>query len=589
LLRPPDPLSTGGAGRITRTDRVVVGTLAVILLALAVVVGASSPAVVPSSSTAGAVSPSPTGSGDILHAYREGILGRPESISPLTARTRVDRQLVGLIFSGLVANGPNDTLVPGLATSWSSDRKGRTWTFHLRDATWHDGTPVTAADVVFTVHTLQDPGYTGPANGSWKDVTAIAVDPHTVRFQLATPLGGFLQAATQPIAPAHLLQDVPVDRLADDPFGQAPVGSGPYRLVSLDHDGAILEPTSASAPGPEIGSQLPSPVPTPTPEGNGSEPLPGIEFAFFDDAAALAQAYESGAVDGADGLTAADATRLAASPGSRLLRYPTTTLTAVFFNVRSGHTMFRDSRVRKALLQAIDRKTIASGPFGGGAVVADSLIPPTSWAFDPASSPVVAYSRGQAARGLKAAGWKQASGKWLMPGGKKPVAFEVIGPDATTNASTAGAVDEIARDWSALGLRVTDVGLDPTTLVGDRIEAGKFDVVVVDINIGLDPDLYPILASTQKRSGGLNVGGIQSPILDERLVAAREPGSMTKRLAAYKKLQQTLAAGLFVLPICFRDELVVVRDTLTGPAIRTLSDGSERFFDVLTWRLAIGR
>jgi cationic peptide transport system substrate-binding protein len=276
-------------------------------------------------------------------------------------------------------------------------------------------------------------------------------------------------------------------------------------------------------------------------------------------------------------------------PGSRLLRYPTTTLTAVFFNVRSGHTLFRDPRVRKALLQAINRRAIVDGPYEGAAERADSLIPSTSWAFDPASSPPVAYSRPQAARTFRSADWKQSGGKWRAPGSQKPVAFEVLGPDAATNSSTAGAVDQIVRDWSALGLGATAVGLDPNALVVDRIETAKFDVVVVDINIGLDPDLYPILASTQKRSGGLNIGGIQSPSLDEQLIAARQPGTMAQRLAAYKTLQKTLAAGQFVLPICFRDELVVVRDTLAGPAIRTISDGSERFWDVLTWRLAIGR
>ena len=101
-------------------------------------------------------------------------------------------------------------IVPDLAARWSVDEKGKVWTFELRDdARWHDGEPVTADDVVFTIETLQDPDYTGPGATSWSEVTVRAVSPTVVTFTLKTPLGGFLQAATQPIAPAHLLEEVP--------------------------------------------------------------------------------------------------------------------------------------------------------------------------------------------------------------------------------------------------------------------------------------------------------------------------------------------------------------------------------------------
>jgi ABC-type oligopeptide transport system substrate-binding subunit len=88
---------------------------------------------------------------------------------------------------------------------------------------------------------------TRAGSGNWSEVTATVVDARTVRFDLATPLGGFLELATQPIAPAHLLRDVPVDGLADDPFGRAPVGSGPFVLTELDDSHAVLEPRPRSS------------------------------------------------------------------------------------------------------------------------------------------------------------------------------------------------------------------------------------------------------------------------------------------------------------------------------------------------------
>ena len=67
-------------------------------------------------------------------------------------------------------------------------------------------------------------------------------------FTLKTPLGGFLQAATQPIAPAHILAGIPVDQLADRPFGRQPIGSGPFAVASLSNDTAELIPAGTILP-----------------------------------------------------------------------------------------------------------------------------------------------------------------------------------------------------------------------------------------------------------------------------------------------------------------------------------------------------
>src|SRR5205823_4994533 len=148
------------------------------------------------------------------------------------------------VFRGLVRLGPSQTIVGDLASSWDTDPSGSAWTFHLRPGLrWQDGEPLTADDVVFTIKTLSDPSYVGPGAASFREVTAVAVDPRTVTLRLRTALGGFLQAATQPIAPVHLLGDVPVASLSSDPFGMHPVGSGPFRLVVLDGRRAFLDPS----------------------------------------------------------------------------------------------------------------------------------------------------------------------------------------------------------------------------------------------------------------------------------------------------------------------------------------------------------
>ena len=72
-------------------------------------------------------------------------------------------------------------------------------------------------------------------------------------------------------------------------------------------------------------------------------------------------------------------------------------------------------------------------------------------------------------------------------------------------------------------------------------------------------------------------------------MAARGPGTDEVRKAAYSRLQKALAADRYLLPLAFADESIVVRDTVIGPSLRQVADPADRFWDVLTWRLAAGR
>ena len=581
---------------MTRTDRFIVGTLVAMLVLIATIIGlpAPLPAAGPSPSDGSAPSiPGPIES----RPYREGMVGHPISISPLTARNQADRDLVALIFSGLVRNGPDGSIVPDLAGSWTVDPTGAIWTFELRpEARWQDGAPVTAEDVAFTIRTLQDPSYTGPAAGSWQDVTVRTVGAQTVVFTLSTPLGGFLQAATQRIAPAHILAGVPVDQLADDPFGRRPVGSGPFALVRLDGSTAELRPASGvgtaetypSDPSGLASDSLATAAPTIRP----SVPVPhltGIEFRFFDDSDALLAAYRQGDLDGASGLSPAVIGDLASATGSRILRYPGSTLTAVLFNLRPDQYWFASARVRTALLEAIDRPALIESAFAMTASAASGLIPPTSVLFDPAAAEAVAYDRTAAQKALKGAGWSKVDNAWRRPTSKKPFTFDLLSPDAASNPAAFAAAEAVARDWKRIGLQVTHVALPPGEFVTERLATGTFTVAVADVTVGLDPDLYPLLASSQTRTGGSNVIGLQDPALDSLLVTARTPGTAAARSAAYSALQVQLDKGRYLLPLAFADESIVVRDTLEGPVLRQVADPSDRFWDVLTWRLAADR
>jgi peptide/nickel transport system substrate-binding protein len=578
---------------MTLRDRAVIGFLSFVLVALTGAVVA--PSLAPANPNG-----SPDASLPTLHPYVEGALGSAVTVSPFSSRSSVERAMVALVFRGLVRLGPGDTVVGDLANRWEVDPTGAIWTFHLRDGlVWQDGQPLTSDDVLFTIATLSDPNYLGPGAASWREVVATAPDERTVVLTLATPLGGFLEAATQPIAPRHVLGDVSPADLPLDAFGRRPVGSGSFRVAALDTDHALLVPAVPDIVEPDDGvpgGATPEPTDSLTTAGPsmpGGAPLPyieGIEFRFFEDAAALRTAWAAGELDGASGLAPADAAALARTSGARMLRYPTTTLLSVTLNLRATHPEFRDPAVRRALLQAINRDAILTTILDGQATRADSPIPPTSWAFDAASSPAIPFDPEAAKAALVAAGWKEADGGgWIPKNASEPLSIELLSPEEAANPAAFGVAGAIAADWRGIGLSVIQTPLPGVELVGDHLRSAEFSAAVIGVGIGLDPDLYPLLASTQVTSSGSNFAGLQNLGLDALLVAARKPGDEAARKAAYVALQANLATGVYLLPIAFRDEVVVVRDSLEGPRIRAIGSPGDRFWDVLTWRLADGR
>jgi ABC-type transport system substrate-binding protein len=208
---------------------------------------------------------------------------------------------------------------------------------------------------------------------------------------------------------------------------------------------------------------------------------------------------------------------------------------------------------------------------------------------DAAPPTVVPYDPAAAKAGLVAAGWKQTGDSWIPKGAKDPATVEVICLEEEANPVAFAAAEAVVAGWRAIGVDARLTPLPAADFLGQRLKPGGFKAAVLPLAVGLDPDLYPLLASSQTRTGGSNVTGLQDPSLDRLLVAARAPGTEQSRLAAWKALETRLDASTYILPLAFRDEVVVFRDTVQGPTPRPVGASGDRFWDVLTWRLLAGR
>jgi ABC-type transport system substrate-binding protein len=161
----------------------------------------------------------------------------------------------------------------------------------------------------------------------------------------------------------------------------------------------------------------------------------------------------------------------------------------------------------------------------------------------------------------------------------------LLAPERAANPVAFSAATRVASAWTSLGLATTVEALPPGEFV-ERLRANEFQAAIVDVSMGLDPDPYPILASTQVVSGGSNVSGFQDPALDAALVAARAPGAAAARAKAYSALQKLLGTLQPMPTLFFRDSVLVAGSELTGPTPRPVSDPGDRFWDVIRWEMS---
>ena len=167
----------------------------------------------------------------------EGMVGSPRFLNPVYADTNdVDRDIIQLIYSGILRTTASGELVPDLAAADPEiSEGGKTVTITLKEnVKWHDGEPFSADDVVFTITTIQNPAFKSPIRANWLGVDVEKVSDSMVRFHLLDPYAPFLERLTLKILPAHLWKTVTPENFALTPLNLQAIGTGPYRIEKID-------------------------------------------------------------------------------------------------------------------------------------------------------------------------------------------------------------------------------------------------------------------------------------------------------------------------------------------------------------------
>jgi peptide/nickel transport system substrate-binding protein len=501
--------------------------------------------------------------------YVEGIAGYPQYLNPLlSGNGGVDRDICALMFSGLTRLNERGEVEADLARGWEVTLDGLTYTFYLRsNAYWHDGNPVTADDVVFTIGLLQDDDFPGPPElgaSVWQGVTVEKVDRRTVRFVLSEPYAPFLDQTTVGILPSHLLRGIPVARLAAAQFNLNPVGSGPFQLAEIEVESGLI--TSMVL---EQSSRY-----------YGARPyLDRVQFRFYPSDQTALNGYEAGEVEGIARVTIPDLPRARALPSLNLFSAQMAEYAIVFLNLgRPDLTFFQEPEVRQALLYALDRQQIIDDVLEGQAVVAHSPLIPGTWAYKD-DIPHYEYAPDRANGLLNNAEWIQrAADGGLRRKDGQLLSFTLLTSSEPERMRTA---QMLAEQWAAIGITVTVETASPLE-VREALERRDFEAILVHLSMPGDPDPYPFWHQAQIE-GGQNYAGFDHRRISEVIEQARVITNRERRKELYNEFQETFAqqvpALLLYVPVYTYGIDERIHDAQIGP----LTHPSDRFRTISDW------
>src|SRR5512139_147715 len=448
--------------------------------------------------------------------------GTPVSLDPRVATDAYGEQILQMTHASLVRRDAAGNAAPDLAGKWETPDP-LTYRFRLRPGLrFHDGRPLTSVDVRYTFEWILDPANRSPHRGLYRHVASIGTpDDRTVVFRLAEPFAPFLSTVVRGIVPAgsHAAGYAP------------PVGAGPYRIDSVSPDGEAVLSAFDGYHG-------------------GTPAIRSVTVKFVPDSNVRFLELSSGSVNFA--LNGVDPDLLPAlSKTGRIVveEAPGGNVTYLGFNLRDR--ALSDARVRRAIAAAVDREAIVRAIWKGRADLAESILPPGSWAAE-AGIPPVRFDPARARRLLEESGYPDPDGDGPLP--RLRLTYKTSQNELRRRV--AAAIQEQLRQ---VGIAVSVQSLEWGTFFSD-VRKGNFQLYSLTWVGIADPDIYHhAFHSESVPPDGANRGGYSDPEVDRLTSAARRETSPERRREMYRRVQGILARDLPVFPL-WAGRNVLVRD-----------------------------
>ena len=463
--------------------------------------------------------------------YREGIVGQPSFVNPIIPITETDRAISRLLFASLEE----------MAESIKSSTDGKTWNVRLYDnILWHDGTKLTADDIVFTVDVIHNPDSRSPLRGSFDGVEVSRVSELEVQFTLQNSYAFFKEdhlRSLRPI-PKHLFVDLPVSNYQLTPYGLSPIGSGPYKIVSHKKDsGGFIESFKLKAN-----------------EDYFIHPpyIDSFIFKFFRKDSELISAYNLGQIDGF-GLSTAEPLK----ERPIIIRHTAHYLSssryyAIFINQSVGPAPLKELSIRKALSGAVGRGELIDEVFDGHAV---PFFGPTNITGNPFTSYDVDTL--------------------------KDLELNVIVPDEPFLTKTA---EEIKVDWEVLGAKVNLITRSLRDIREDVLRNTNYEMILFGNIVKEGNDLFSFWHSSKRFFPDQNLALYQDSGTDSLLEEYRRTFDVSARSALLEQISNRISAETPAIFLYSPEYVFITTPSLQGvDDTRIINTSDDRFLNVSDW------
>ena len=496
----------------------------------------------------------------------EGVVGKPFAIHPfIPDSSPADGILEQLIFSSLLKPDSKGGLIADLVEEYEVLEGGKVYVISLKpDLKWHDGYPVTAEDILFTIQLIKNPEANHPLYNLFRDIDAKVLTPRSVTLTLPRAFSFFPQYLTFKIIPKHIWGTVPIQNFPFSEYSLKPIGSGPYvfkKIVSTK-DGNPLEYLLGASPS----YYLPGPY------------LQSFSIRFFSSIDEAMNALRKKEIDSVADVAANTTSHDA--PGNFETITPVIPQSfGVFFNLEVAP--LNDKVMRQAIRAALPVESF----FATNPLDTTTRIDSPIWFIAPSPYP---FNTEQSETLLASLGWKDTDNdgikdKKLQKKDKiaTPLELSLTVLD-TPDMQTLGS--RIQEEFKKVGIRIILKNVDINEF-HSRLRSNSFQLLVVGElpTSGYYPDLYPFFHSTQKPPQGMNFSSYTDKQIDKTLVSLRGSMDPETRDLRYQEIAEAIRDDV---PAIFLYRPVwtwLIQKSIKVPAVQFLNSGDERLSRVNEW------
>lgn len=442
---------------------------------------------------------------------RIGWPGSPDTLNPAAALLAEAYVLFELTYDAMFDLQLDGTYTSSLAETYEVSEDGTVWTFHLYpDIKFHDGTPMTANDVVFSYKFYQsheDFPYLNGYTAYFADVTA--PDDQTVVVTLSEPIPNMeSQLIFLYVLPEHIWAEQSEGAAATEFQNLEMIGTGPFRVVEYQQNEFIrLAAVKDHFLNPPK--------------------IDEVIFQTFANDDALVQAIQTGQVDMVTEIPVTTVPALKNAENIEVVAGPpfAPTIRDIFFNqvdpancpedgVCSGHPALRDRQVRLALAHATDKQNILDVAVLGQGTIGTTLIPDGLGVWYNNTLEDYAFDIALANQLLDEAGYRDTDNDGVreMPDGTNPLILRLQWPNDAPEAPRIAEL--LGQTWAQIGIKTEPQAMDPDALTSVCCPTFDYDVIIWSWGSDPDPGFLLSVATSTEISSGTSETGYANPEYD---------------------------------------------------------------------------